>query len=102
MWAFDNARETPQEPEEVTCHVSSLSCRGVAKDRNGLERRSRWLILPRVPHFNFFLSSEAVSVLWKHLFSHVRALVYDAVCMQSAPSHVADTLSAFTLCALDR
>jgi len=46
-------------------------------------------------------SSEAVSVLWKHLFSHVRALVCDAVCMQSAPSHVADTLSAFTLCALD-
>lgn len=54
MWAFDNSRETSQEAEKVTCHVSSLSCRGVVKDRNGLKRRSRWLILPRVSSFQFF------------------------------------------------
>ncbi|KAL9969297.1 hypothetical protein ACROYT_G021496, partial [Oculina patagonica] len=47
-------------------------------------------------------SSDAVSVLWKHVFSHVRALVSDALCVQSAPSHLADTLAAFTLSALDR
>lgn len=48
------------------------------------------------------LSPDAVSVLWKHVFSHVRALVSDALSVQSAPSHLADTLAAFTLSALDR
>lgn len=51
---FDNARETSQEAEKVTCHVSSLSCRGVANYRNGIKRRSRWLILPRVSSFQYF------------------------------------------------
>ena len=51
---------------------------------------------------SLFLLSDAVTVMWKHMFSHVRALVCDAVCIQSASSHLADTLAAFTLSALDR
>ena len=51
---------------------------------------------------SLFLFSDAVTAMWKHMFSHVRALVCDAVCIQSAPSHLADTLAAFTLSALDR
>ena len=51
---------------------------------------------------SLFSFSDAVTVMWKDMFSHVRALACDAVCMQSAASHLADTLAAFTLSALDR
>ncbi|KAJ7385711.1 hypothetical protein OS493_013742 [Desmophyllum pertusum] len=47
-------------------------------------------------------SSDAVSVMWKHVFSHARDLVSDAQSIQSVPSHLADTLAAFTIAALDR
>ena len=79
-------------------------------DRNGLKHRRRWLILsrmtsyrPRVSAFHCSCSlADVVTVMWKHMFSHVKALVCDAVCIQSAPGHLADTLAAFTLSALDR
>lgn len=40
--------------------------------------------------------------MWKHLFSHVRSLVYDTQCIQTLLSALADTLAAFTLSALER
>ncbi|XP_066028279.1 protein MMS22-like isoform X2 [Pocillopora verrucosa] len=46
--------------------------------------------------------SDAVSVMWKHVFSHVRTLTSDGLCIQSVPSPLADTLAGFTLSALDR
>lgn len=46
-------------------------------------------------------SSDAARGMWKHLFSHVRSLVYDTQCIQTLPSPLADTLAAFTLSALE-
>ena len=55
-----------------------------------------------VTYNSMFLSLDAVSVMWTHVFSHVRDLVSDAQSIQSVPSHLADTLAAFTIAALDR
>ncbi|PFX34580.1 Protein MMS22-like [Stylophora pistillata] len=46
--------------------------------------------------------SDIVSVMWKHVFCHVRNLASDALCIQSVSIPLADTLAGFTLSALDR
>ena len=102
--------ETYQDAKEVTCDVSSMPSRSlvilapppISRIVTGLSVEGDGKLQITCFLISLFLFSDAVTVMWKHVFSHVRALVCDAVCMQAASSHLADTLAAFTLSALDR